>query len=85
MTSARVHLTTPGRQLVACKEYAEIPVSPADLLGADGALRVAEGVLNRYVDVDFADGRLRVRARGVSGVFALTDEVSVQVLSLIHM
>lgn len=79
MTSARVHLTTPGRQLVGCKEYAEIPVSPADLLGADGALRVAEGVLNRYVDVDFADGRLRVRARGVSGVFALTDEVSVQV------
>lgn len=79
MTSARVHLTTPGRQLVACKEYAEIPVSPADLLGADGTLRLTEGVLNRYVDVDFANGRLRVRARGVSGVFALTDDVSVQV------
>ncbi|MCZ4579426.1 hypothetical protein O4158_10090 [Gordonia amicalis] len=75
----RVHLTTPGRRLIGCKEYAEIPVSPSDLLDDDGTLRVADGVLNRYVDVDFADGRLRVRARGVSGVFALTDQVSVQV------
>lgn len=79
MTSSVAHLIAPGRTLLPCKEYAEIEVAPHQVLRSDGTLRVSGEVLNRYVTTDFKDGKLRFLARGVSGIFALTDEVSVQV------
>lgn len=79
MTSARVHLAAPERQFVTCKEYAEIQVAPEQVMTSGGQLRIPDEVLNHYVATDFKDGRLRVRALGVSGVFALTDDITVQV------
>lgn len=79
VTSARMHLSAPDRRLVQCKEYGEIDVSADDVLASDGTLRIPDDVLNHYVATDFKAGVLRVRALGVSGIFALTDEISVQV------
>lgn len=79
MTSSVAHLVAPGRTLVSCEEYTEIEVESQHVLRGDGTLRLTDEVLNRYVMTDFKDGRLRLLARGVSGIFALTDEVSVQV------
>ncbi|MFT4086184.1 MAG: hypothetical protein QM658_03365 [Gordonia sp. (in: high G+C Gram-positive bacteria)] len=79
MTSARVHLAAPERQFVTCKEYAEIEVAPEQVMTSGGRLRIPDEVLGRYVATDFKDGRLRVRALGVSGVFALTEDITVQV------
>lgn len=74
-----MHLSSPERRLVQCKEYGEIDVSAEDVLRRDGTLRIPDDVLNHYVTTDFKDGALRVRALGISGIFALTDEISVQV------
>lgn len=79
MTPAVANLTAPGRILVSCREYDPIEVQPGHVLRSDGTLRVAADVMNRYVMTDFKSGKLRLLARGVSGIFALTDEVSVQV------
>lgn len=79
MTFESVNLSAPERRLVQCKEYGEINVSAEDVLHHDGTLRISEGVLNHYVTTDFKNGTLRVRALGISGIFQLTDEVSVQV------
>lgn len=79
MTAPALHLTAAGRQLVPCREYGEIDVAPDRLIRADGTLRIADEVLKQYVTCDFKGGRLRLRAKGVSGVFALTDDITVQV------
>lgn len=79
MTSARVHLAGPDRQFLTCKEYTEIDVLPEQVMTSGGQLRIFPDVLKHYVATDFKDGRLRVRARGVSGVFALTEDITVQV------
>ncbi|MGW0247992.1 5-methylcytosine restriction system specificity protein McrC [Nocardia goodfellowii] len=79
MSPAVAHLTALGRTLLTCNEYAEIEVAPELVLRSDGTLRVSDDVLNRYVMADFKNGKLRFLARGVSGIFALTDEISVQV------
>lgn len=73
------HLTAPERTLLRCREYGEIDVPLERLLQADGALRVAEKVLDQYVTADFKGGRIRLRAKGISGIFALTDDITVQV------
>lgn len=79
MTASRAHLAALDRQLILCKEYGPVEVSPGQVMRSDGTLRIPVEVLNRFVTTDFKDGRLRVRALGVCGVFALTDEISVQV------
>ncbi|MFZ3393940.1 hypothetical protein TVH25_11825 [Rhodococcus sp. 7Tela_A2] len=79
MSPAVAHLTGPGRTVVTCDEYGDIEVAPEQVLRSDGTLCLAEDVLKHYVTTDFKDGRLRLRSRGVSGVFALTDDVTVQV------
>lgn len=79
MTAPALHLTASSRLVVPCREYGEINVAPDRLIRADGTLRVADEVLNQYVTCDFKGGRLRLRAKGVSGVFALTDDITVQV------
>lgn len=79
MTVPALHLTASSRLLVRCREYGEIDVPPDRLIRADGTLRVADEVLDQYVTCDFKGGRLRLRAKGVSGVFALTDDITVQV------
>lgn len=79
MSAPVQHLTAPGRQLISCKEYAEIEVSPEQVLHSDGTLRVPTDVLKRFVTIDFKDGKLRIAAKGVSGVFALTERIAVQV------
>jgi 5-methylcytosine-specific restriction enzyme subunit McrC len=73
------HLTAPERTIVRCTEYGEIDVAFDRLVGANGGLRIAEDVLDQYVTADFKGGRVRLRAKGVSGIFALTDDITVQV------
>lgn len=79
MTSARVRLVAPERHLVVCEEYADIEVMPEEVMAPNGQLRILAEALKHYVTTDFKDGRLRVRSRGVSGLFALTEEITVQV------
>lgn len=80
MTSpAVVHLTAAGRTLIRCREYGVIEVEPERVMLPDGSLRILAGVLGKYVTADFKDGRLRLRANGVSGLFALTEDITVQV------
>lgn len=79
MTPAVAHLNAPGRTFVRCAEYGRIEVMPEKVLRADGTLRIPDDVLNQYVTADFKGGQLCVTARGVSGLFALTEDVTVQV------
>ncbi len=65
--------------MVPCAEYGEIDVLPDQIFRPDGTLHVAEEVLKHFVAADFKDGRFRLRARGVSGIFALTEDITVQV------
>lgn len=62
-----------------CTEYGEIDIALDQVVRADGGLRIADGILDQYVTADFKSGRLRLRAKGVSGIFALTDDITVQV------
>lgn len=81
MTAPALHLTASSRRLVPCREYGDINVPPHRLIRADGTLRITDEVLKHYVTGDFKDGRFRLRAKGVSGLFALTDDITVQVQS----
>ncbi|MFT8179766.1 5-methylcytosine restriction system specificity protein McrC [Mycobacteroides chelonae] len=79
MTAPALHLTASSRLLVPCREYGDIDVPPNRLIRADGTLRITDEVLKHYVTGDFKDGRFRLRAKGVSGIFALTEDITVQV------
>lgn len=69
----------PAWRIIPCKEYGRIDVAPEDVLGSDGRLNLAPGVLNKYVRADFADDAFRLSALGVSGLIPLTDRIAVRV------
>jgi len=72
-------LTASDRHVIPCREYAVIDVDPQDVLGSDGRLALAPGVLNQYVRADFKDNELRLTAKGVTGLIPLTDRIAIQV------
>ncbi|MFG3099846.1 hypothetical protein ACGFZL_04830 [Streptomyces sp. NPDC048182] len=72
-------LTEPHRTVIPCSEYGPINVAPEDVIGHDGRLALAPGVLNHHVRVDFKDGQLRLSAKGVIGLMPLTDRIAIQV------
>lgn len=70
----------PDREPIPCKEYGLIDVDPSDVLGPDGRLALAPGVLNKYVRADFdKDNQVRLMAKGVTGLIPLTDRLTIQV------
>lgn len=79
MTVAAAVPSLTQRRVVACPEYGRIQVDPAEVLRADGRLALAPGVLDRYVRADFKDSEVRLFALGVTGLFPLTDAITVQV------
>ncbi|MFI6686281.1 McrC family protein [Streptomyces sp. NPDC050485] len=80
MTDAPLQrLTAPDRRIIPCREYGPIQVNSRDVLGPDGRLAIAPGVLGRYVRADFKDSELRLAAKGVTGLIPLTDRITIQV------
>ncbi|MGC4957886.1 McrC family protein [Actinomadura citrea] len=69
----------PDRVVIPCREYGSIDVSPEDVLGPDGRLVLAPQVLDTHVKADFHKGRLRLAAKGYSGLIPLTDRIVIQV------
>ena len=67
------------RRIVSCREYGRIEVEPNQVLAPDGRLRLAAGVLNKYVRADFNDSGVQLWAKGVVGLFPLTDDIALQV------
>jgi 5-methylcytosine-specific restriction enzyme subunit McrC len=72
-------LTGPNRVVIPCKEYGPINVAPEVVLGSDGRLALLPQVLNKYVEADFVGERLRLSAKGTSGLIPLTNHVALQV------
>lgn len=79
MTDAPAPTVLNRWRVISCREYGPVPVDLGDVLGPDGRLRLAPGVLDHYVSADFQDGRVRLLAKGVSGLVPLTDGIAIQV------
>lgn len=68
------------RRLVTCREYGQInDVAPHEVLGPEGRLSLAPGVLGHYVKADFKNNQMRLSALGVTGLVPLTDRIALQV------
>lgn len=65
--------------VIVCKEYGPIKVDPDQVLGSNGRLNLASGVLNKYVKADFVREELRLSAMGITGLIPLTDRITIQV------
>lgn len=65
--------------LRSAKEYGVIEVFPEEVMTPEGKLLIYEKLIDKYVKVDFKWGKIRVSAKGVSGVFPLTERITVQV------
>lgn len=64
---------------IPCEEYGSIRVDPSEILGPDGHLALAPGVLNKYVRADFKNNEIHLTAKGVTGLIPLTDRLTIQV------
>ncbi len=64
-----------------CKEYDTLSVPVRELMDADGHLELYPEVAGKgYFDIDFGDGRLKLKSRGYIGLIPVSDRVTIRVL-----
>jgi len=64
-----------------CKEYETLAVPLREIMDADGRLDIYPEVSAKgYFDIDFTEGRLVLKSRGVVGLIPISDRVTIHVL-----
>ena len=64
-----------------CKEYETLAVPMREIMDADGRLDIYPEVSAKgYFDIDYAEGRLVLKSRGIVGLIPLSDRVAIHVL-----
>jgi len=64
-------------RIIPCKEYGTIDIDPSEIILPNHQLKVRDNVLNQYIQADFKDNRLRLKAKGFSGLIPLTDDPAI--------
>lgn len=63
-----------------CGEYEAVGVNLGDLIGGNGELHIfPETNTGRFFDIDYGQGRLRLRSKGIVGLIPLSEKVAIHV------